>query len=173
MKRLFDIDDTGKVELDDNTYLLIPALKKVYKTKNLGWRAISYIVCMCDYNSPYRQLLPSDRHSAICGDIYGSDNHPPINSVIVKEAMERYKRLQYDPIYEQYNIYTEKLAEYNDYVRKMPIDNDNAKTLQEVMLGQEKLVNAREKLKDIILKSEEEKLQGGGGVSFLEEFNIN
>ena len=42
-----------------------------------------------------------------------------------------------------------------------------------VMLGQEKLVNAREKLKDIILKSEEEKLQGGGGVSFLEEFNIN
>ena len=138
---MFDIDDTGKVELDDNTYMLIPELSDVYKHKKLGWKAITYIVCVCDYHSPYRQLLLADRIDAVCEDIYGTKNYPPLALDIVDRAMEKYKRLQYDPIYEQYNIYTEKLAEYNDYVRKMPIESDNAKMLQEVMLGQEKLTD--------------------------------
>ena len=171
MKRLFDIDDTGKVQLEDTTYMLVPELSDVYNRKKLGWKAITYIVCVCDYHSPYRQLLLADRIDAVCEDIYGTKNYPPLSLDIVEKAMEKYKKLQSDPIYEQDNIYTEKLSEYNDYVRKMPIENDNAKMLQDVMLGQEKLVAARENLKHIILKAEDEKLQGGGGISFLEEYN--
>ena len=85
MKRLFDIDDTGKVELDDNTYMLIPELSDVYKHKKLGWKAITYIVCVCDYHSPYRQLLLADRIDAVCEDIYGTKNYPPLALDIVFE----------------------------------------------------------------------------------------
>ena len=108
MKRLFDIDDTGKVQLEDTTYMLVPELSDVYNRKKLGWKAITYIVCVCDYHSPYRQLLLADRIDAVCEDIYGTKNYPPLSLDIVEKAMEKYKKLQYDPIYEQYNIYTEK-----------------------------------------------------------------
>ena len=52
----------------------------------------------------------------------------------------------------------------------MPIGKDNAEMLGRVMKSVKDITEAREELKDLILKKEEEsKMMGGGEASLLEE----
>lgn len=172
MRRLFDVDESGKVELDDNTFLVIPELKQVYA--ELGYEYIAYIVNVCDYYSPYRQLLGKDKEETVQEDIWGKNPDKKkiakLESLIMKEAMAKYKRLQYDPHWEQYIIYTEKLVEYNELMKNTTLDKDTSHTMRTIIEGQKLLKEAREELKEIILKNEESKIHGGGEVSYLEQF---
>ena len=79
--------------------------------------------------------------------------------------------MQYDPTVEQYLVYTEKISEYNQWLRDMPVGKDNAEMLGRVMKSVKDITQARADLKDLILKKEEDsKLMGGGEASLLEEF---
>lgn len=172
MRRLFDVDEAGKVELEDNTFLVIPELKEVYK--ELGYEYIAYIVNVCDYYSPYRQLLGKDKENTVIDDIWGKNPDKKViaklDSIIMKDAMAKYKRLQYDPHWEQYITYTEKLVEYNDLMKNTPLDKNSSRDMRTIIEGQQMLKEAREELKEIILKNEESKVHGGGEASFLEQF---
>jgi regulator of sigma D len=170
LRQLFSIEVDGDVTLQDDTFVLIPELKQVHE--KLGDDYIRYIVFFCDYYSPYRQLIKSKRKEEICSDIWDlpSKKVKDIESEIVKSAVEKYKRLQYDPIMEQYIVYTEKIAEYNNFISEMPIQKDNMEALARVMKSVRDITEAREELKELILKKEEEsKMMGGGEASLLEE----
>lgn len=169
MKRLFSVDAEGDVILQDDTFMLIPELRKVYQDKKLGSDAIKWIVLMTDYRSPYRQLLEDDRNKDVTFDVYGKTQHKALDCLLVKEARDKYNRLQYDPLIDQYAVYTKKIAEYNRFIDEFQIEAATALDLNKLMLGNEKVNEAREKIKDLIMKKEEEEqISGGGDISFLE-----
>lgn len=170
MYRLFDIDSEGDVKLQDDTFLLIPELKDVYKDKNLGSKAIRWLVLVCDYESPYRQLLFEKRKQEVSLDLYGKGSVKELGSKLMLGAIDKYKSLQYEPIFEQYIIYTEKISEYNSFIRNIEVSKETAEDLQKVMLGQQKVIEARETTKELILKKREEDVIGGGGdTTFIEQ----
>ena len=170
MRQLFKIEVDGDVTLQDDTFLLIPELKALYKKH--GSKYIRYVVFMCDYKSPYRQLILNEREQEICDDVWGVEKSKVkhLDTELVKDSMVKYKRLQYDPTVEQYLVYTEKISEYNQWLRDMPIGKANAEMLGRVMKSVKDITEAREELKDLILKKEEDsKMMGGGEASLLEE----
>jgi hypothetical protein len=170
LRQLFSIEVDGDITLQDDTFVLIPELKKVHC--ELGDDYVRYIVFYCDYYSPYRQLIKSTRKEEICSDIWDSPSKKVkgIDSEIMKDAIEKYKRLQYNPLMEQYLVYTEKMAEFNKWLEDMPITKDNAEMLGRVMKAQTDIRESREELAELILKKEEEsKMMGGGEASLLEE----
>lgn len=170
MRQLFSIELDGDVKLQDDTFLLIPELRVLYD--KYGSKYVRYVVLVCDYKSPYRQLISTERGKQVCEDIWGTDisKVKHLDSEVVKGAIAKYKKLQYDPTIEQYLVYTEKIAEYNEFIRTMPILKDNAEMLSRVMKSVKDITEAREELKDLILKKEEEsKMKGGGDASLLEE----
>tara|TARA_R110002110_G_scaffold175861_1_gene379632 strand:+ start:1271 stop:1663 length:393 start_codon:yes stop_codon:yes gene_type:complete len=127
---------------------------------------------MCDYKSPYRQLILGERQNEVCDDIWKKEPKKikELDGELIKQAEVKYKRLQYDPLIEQYLVYTEKIAEYNQWLRDMPISSENAEMLGRVMKAQTDIRESREELSHLILKKEEEsKLMGGGDASLLEE----
>jgi hypothetical protein len=160
----------GDVKLQDDTFLLIPELRTLYEKH--GSKYIRYVILMCDYKSPYRQLILTNREREVCFDVWGEEKEKVkhLDSELVIKAKEKYKKLQYDPTVEQYLVYTEKISEYNQFLREMPIAKDNAEMLSRVMKAVKDITEAREELKDLILKKEEEsKMMGGGEASLLEE----
>ena len=170
MRQLFSIELDGDVTLQDDTFRLIPELRKVHE--ELGDKFIRYVVLLCDYSSPYRQMIESKRIEELCDDIFGKPvaNVKELKNEHLKTAIDKYKRLQYDPLREQYNVYTEKISEYNQYIMDMPIKSENSESLQRVMIGLEKITESREKIKKMILqKDEEDQMRGGGEASLLEE----
>ena len=170
MRQLFSIEVDGDVKLQDDTFLLIPELREVYE--KLGSEYIRYIVFTCDYQSPYRDLLPSKREEQVCDDVFDMPKKKvkELDSIILTTAKEKYKQLQYDPLREQYLVYTEKIAEFNQWLRDMPITKDNAEMLGRVMKAQTDIRESREELAQLILKKDEEsKMMGGGEASLLEE----
>lgn len=170
MRQLFSIEVDGDVKLQDDTFLLIPELRTVYE--KLGSKYIRYIVLMSDYKSPYRQLISSNRELEVCEDIWGKEPKKvkELDGELIKQAIAKYKRLQYDPLVEQYLVYTEKIAEFNEWLRNQPISKDTAEMLGRVMKAQTEIRESREELQVLILKKEEEsKMMGGGEASLLEE----
>ncbi len=170
MKNLFKIEKDGNVLLQDQTIALAPELFALYKHKDYGSRAIRWIVSMYDYNSPYRNLPEKERKEQVTTDVYGKRSFYKLEKEIVKDAANKYKKLQYDPLLEQYSVFNEKLAQFNEYVKLMPITGDNATELQKVMLGVDKIMEAREKLRKVIIArgEEDDTIHGGGELSFLE-----
>jgi len=174
MLRLFDIDSEGDVILQDDTFLLIPELRDVYKDKKLGSKAIRWLVLVCDYCSPYRRLLLDKRKEDVSLDLYDKGSVKALECDLMEAAIAKYKSLQYEPVYEQYIIYTRKIAQYNDYMDKLDVTNENAEDLQKVMIGQQKVVEAREVIRELILKKKEEEVIGGGGdTTFIEQKLLN
>mgnify|MGYP003145391645 FL=1 len=173
MKYLFDVDKEGNVLLQDKTVALVPEILAVYRHKDYGSRAIKWIVLMCDYNSPYRNLPEKEKREAVTMDMYGKRSFYKLDKEVIEKAMDKYNELQYDPLYEQYRVFNNKLIEFNEYIKNMPITGDNATELQKVMIGQDKIMDAREKLRKLILtrNEEEENIEGGGELSFLELIN--
>jgi hypothetical protein len=169
---LINIDKQGNVFLNDDSIALCPELWELYKHKDYGSRGIRYIVMMYDYKSPYRNLVEVERRESVCMDIYKRKSWYKLEKDIVYAAAEKYKKLQYDPIIEQYNVLTEKIAEYSSFIKDMDITPSNAQNLQKIMLGMEKMTESRENLMSMILSREEdENIHGGGGLSFLELIN--
>jgi len=170
LRQLFSIEDEGNIVLQDNTFLLIEEFKDIYD--KYGDNHVRYLVLVHDHYSPYRELTISEREKEVCVDVFNKtpSKVKDLRSPLMKLAIEKYKKLQYDPTVEQYKVYTEKIHEYNQWLLAMPISSDNSKTLSDAMLALEKITEAREKLKEIILKKEEEsKMMGGGEASLLEE----
>ena len=97
MARLFDIERNKIVP--DAKVLAIPTIKKIWDkdksvTKDVAFKQISYIVFLCDFHSPYRDIHDSVRSKYIIDDIY-EEAWVPDKDVL--KAIEVYKRLQETP----------------------------------------------------------------------------
>lgn len=120
MARLFDIDKS-KIILNPDV-LAIPALKKIWdrdktKDKEKAMKELSYIVFLCDFHSPYKDLRSDEKEKIIKNDIFGDDNWKGDKSI--EEAIEIYNRLQITPsmrMLQSSKIAVEKVAKWFEEV---------------------------------------------------------
>jgi hypothetical protein len=95
MARLFDIVD-AKIEPDPRV-IAIPEMKKVWsrdksKAKETAMREYSYIVFMCDFHSPYKDLANDIKEETILESVFKDKNWKP--DEVVRTAMDVYTKLQ-------------------------------------------------------------------------------
>ena len=66
--------------------------------------------------------------------------------------------------------FNEKIDEYTRFMKSVTIDEDNAESMQKVMIGIEKVLNTRQKLLDAIeRRGDRKKIKGEAKMSYLEQ----
>ena len=107
--------------------------------------------------------------SLLAGLLFFEKNrNPKYNSDVVQNAIEEYKKLQYDPLIDEYNAMCEKSYQMTKVYRSI---KPTAETLEDLNKMQEqmgKAAIARDKIKALILKDEESeaKISGTGSDDF-------
>ena len=143
---LIDIDTDGNIFIHDKGVALLPKLFKVYKDKYLGSNAVKWIVAMYDYKSPYRALPSGQRESVINSVLLDKENCPFKNKDIVKEAIEEYRKLNYDADFEEYRSMVDKSADTIKIFKEMKVTKE---TLSEVNKAQEDMAKAAKSRRDM------------------------
>ena len=88
----------------------------------------------------------------------------------IANAIKKYKELQFDPLDAQLVAFNEKIDEYTRLMRDTRINEDNAESMQKIMIGIEKVLNTRQKLLDAIeRRGSRQKIKGEAKMSYLEE----
>ena len=179
MARLFDIDK-NKIVPDANV-LAIPSLKKLWerdktKEKDDAFKEISYVVFLCDFHSPYRDIHDSERESLIINDIFKDKKWRP--DPAVKEAVKVYKKLQETPSMRLLNtarLTLDKLSGYFEQIDFKETDmygkpiysaRDLTSNLKEVGNIVKSLVNLEKQVK---LELEEQSIRGSAEIGLFED----
>ena len=97
--KLFDIIN-GTVVLNPNS-LVIPEFKALWdrdktKTKEQATKEISFVVFLCDFNSPYNSFREEDRETVVKQDFLKDEKWKPDSLIL--EAIKKYKLLQDSPL---------------------------------------------------------------------------
>ncbi len=165
---LIEIDKEGNVFLQDDSIALMPKLWAVYKDKYSGSNMVRWIVGMDDYKSPYRRLPEDERSEKLTFQIFGKRSTKKTKDKLVLEAREEYKLLQFDPMIDQYNAMSEQMFLMTQVFKSMKPTKDNLTELNDMQIKMQKAAEAREKLKEMILKDQESdtKIQGTGSEDF-------
>jgi len=178
MAKLFDIDRNKIVPNPD--VLAIPAMKKIWnrdksKTKDKAMREIAYVVFLCDFHSPYKDLRISEKEKIIIEDTFKADKWEPDD--IIKDAIEVYKKLQVTPsmrLLTASRNSVEKLSDYFDQINFKEIDNfgkpiysaiELTRNLKEVGNVVKSLTNLDKQVK---LELEEQSVRGGNKIGYFE-----
>ena len=78
--------------------------------------------------------------------------------------------MQFDPLDAQLIAFSTKIDEYTSLMRNTPINDDNAESMQKLMIGIEKVLKTRQTLLDAIeRRGKREKIAGDAGKSYLEK----
>ena len=92
------------------------------------------------------------------------------NNQFKSNSIKKYKELQFDPLDAQLIAFNEKIDEYTQLMKNVKINEDNAESMQKIMIGVEKVLNTRQKLLDAIeRRGERKKIKGEAKMSYLEE----
>lgn len=96
MGKLFDIVK-NEIQLTPEV-LAVPALYKLWerdksRNKITAKKELTYVVFLCDFKSPYKDIPYEEKDKIIRSDIFGKrSSWEP--DVLVKEALDKYKQLQ-------------------------------------------------------------------------------
>lgn len=178
MARLFDIE-RNKIVPDANI-LAIPAIKKIWnrdKTveKASALKDISYIVFLCDFHSPYKDLHELEREKHIISDLFDSTWKPDKD---IKAAVVLYKQLQETPSMRLLNTARNTLDKLSDYFNQIDFSeedimgkpkysaNDLTRNLKEVGNIVRSLANLE---KQVRLELEEQSVRGSSEIGHFEE----
>ena len=165
---LLNIDKRGEViETDDGLYA-IEEFREV--VEEFGLKGILWVALVCDYDSPYRHFVEREQVKSVSKAVFDTYNWKGIKSESVANAVRRYKELQFDPLDAQLIAFNEKIDEYTKLMRNVKINEDNAESMQKIMIGVEKVLNTRQKLLDAIeRRGERKKIKGEAKMSYLEQ----
>jgi len=165
---LIDIDKEGNVIIQDNSITLMPKLYEVYKHKRMGSDMVRWIVCIADYKSPYRRLPEEERVRTVTYNIFSKYKHSYCSDDLVLDALNEYKKLQYDPLIDQYNAMSEQMYKVTQVYRNMVPTQKNLEDLNDIAIKMEKAALARDKIKALILKDQESdaKISGTSSENF-------
>lgn len=171
---LIDIDTEGNILIHDKGVALLPKLFLVYKDKHLGSKAVKWIVAMHDYRSPYRSLPRGQRESIVNNMILEKETCSFKKKAKVKDAIEEYKKISYDPDYEEYRAMVDKSSEAIKVFNDMPVTKDNLKLVNDIQVEMGKSAKSRRDLKNAILADIESGnkmagLEGDDDLSMFEE----
>jgi len=166
---LLNLNRKGDVYKDDDGITGVPEFLKVLKADKLGADALKWIALVCDYDSPYRHFNEKERYKAVSKDTYGTYEWRGASRPEVQAALEKYKKLQFDPLDEQLRAFNVKIDPFTLFMNNMRVDEDSAESLQKIMIGIEKILKTRQSLLDAIeRRGQRQKIQGDKGLSFLE-----
>lgn len=128
MAKLFDIVK-NEVQLTPDV-LAVPAIYRLWerdkgRNKPKAKKEITYVVFLCDFKSPYKDVSYRDKEKIIRSDIFGSRSSWQPDE-LVKDAVERYKQLQKTRtmhLLDSARKAVEKLSEYFDTVNFIDTDD--------------------------------------------------
>ena len=166
---LLNLNRKGDVYRDDDGITGVPEFLKVLKAGKLGADALKWVALVCDYDSPYRHFNEKERFKAVSKDTYGTYEWRGASRPEVQAALEKYKKLQFDPLDEQLRAFNVKIDQFTLFMNNMRVNEDSAESLQKIMIGIEKILKTRQSLLDAIeRRGQRQKIQGDKGLSFLE-----
>ena len=153
--KLIEIKKDGNVFLQDNSIALMPCLWKVYKNKQLGSNQVRYIISVYDYKSPYRKFPLEVRRKQVSYAIWSKDKNPKLSNQIILDAIDEYKRFQYDPLIDQYNAMLDQAYQMNIVYKEMKPTKENFDEMNSMQEKMFKAAKAREDIKQLIMKDKE------------------
>ena len=164
---LLNIDKRGEVIQEDDGMFVIEEFKNV--VEEFGTKGMLWVALVCDYDSPYRHFVERERIKSVNKAVFNSYSWKDSKSEIIANAVLKYRELQFDPLDAQLIAFNEKIDEYTQLMRHVKINEDNAESMQKIMIGIEKVLNTRQKLLDAIeRRGERKKIKGAAKMSYLE-----
>ena len=155
------------VNVDDSVYAIKEFIEVV---EDLGIKAMLWVALVCDYDSPYRHFVERERVKSVNKAVFNKYEWKGVTNTKIANAIEKYKELQFDPLDAQLVAFNEKIDEYTRLMRDTRINEDNAESMQKIMIGIEKVLNTRQKLLDAIeRRGSRQKIKGEAKMSYLEE----
>jgi hypothetical protein len=153
--QLIEIEKDGNVFLQDKSIALMPKLFDVYKHKHMGSNGVRWIVSMYDYKSPYRRLPFEERTRQVSFNIFGKMTWSYEKDKKIQEAIEEYCKLQMNPLIEQYNAMLEMSFKITETYKAMKPTKDTISDINKLGVEMQKVAEAMEKIKELILKNQE------------------
>ena len=165
---LLNIDKRGQAVKTDDSLYAIEEFRQVVEEH--GLKGILWVALVCDYDSPYRHFVERERVKSVSKAVFDKFEWKGIKSQSIANAISKYKELQFDPLDAQLIAFNEKTDEYTRLMRTVTITEDNAESMQKIMIGIEKVLNTRQKLLDAIeRRGERKKIKGEAKMSYLEQ----
>jgi len=149
---LVDIDSGGNVFVTNKGIALAPKLFEVYKNKNMGSNMVKWIVSVEDYKSIYNRLPMAQREEEAMMNIFGNKNGYCTNKLVI-EARKEYRKFDYDPLMEQYQLMVQKSHDMNEVYRNIKPNKNNLSEILKIEADMEKSAQARERMKKIIIEN--------------------
>ena len=166
---LLKLDKRGDVIQEDDGMFAIPEFQELIEQKGYGMKAMLWVALVCDYDSPYRHFVERERIKSVSKTVFDTYNWGGIKNKKIANAISKYKELQFDPLDAQLIAFNEKIDEYTQLMRNVKINEENAESMQKIMIGIDKVLNTRQKLLDAIeRRGDRKKIQGEAKMSYLE-----
>jgi len=166
---LLKVSKKGSIHKDADSVMIIPEFVNLMKAEGMGETAMKWVALMHDYESPYRYLSIDERVKAVSKDLFDTYDWNGKKKSVLQAAVDKYKKLQFDPLDEQLIAFNAKIDQFTKYMNSMIINDDNAESLQKLMIGIEKILKTRQTLVDVIeRRGERQKIVGDKQLSFLE-----
>lgn len=161
MSYLFYIDEDRLAVLRPDCVKLCPSLSVLDENE------ILLIILVYDYHSMFRQWPEPERIRKAMIHVYGESIHGLLDEPKMKQAIEDYKSLQYDPRQEQINRLNTKVMEmYN----KLDEDQGPSATkaiIQSIQTLNDQIKSLEQEQTNVIINRGV--LKGGASLSFLED----
>jgi len=157
---------------EKSNQLLHPDAVKLFPGFNvLSHDEILFIVLAYDYCSPYSAFVEDDRLRRASLHVWADNRLDLLQKQKIKNAIEAYKGLQYNPKIELSKSYQKKINELNDAMVSMSAPDAIKKTIESINLLRKSI---RELEQEVLAVYEEEgRMVGGGERSFLETMQKN
>ena len=166
---LLKVSKKGSIHKDADSVMIIPEFVNLMKAEGMGDMAMKWVALMHDYESPYRYLSEEERAKAVDKDLFDTYDWKEKKKSVLQAAVDKYKKLQFDPLDEQLIAFNAKIDQFTKYMNSMIINDDNAESLQKLMIGIEKILKTRQTLVDVIeRRGQRQKIVGDKQLSFLE-----
>mgnify|MGYP004455490517 CR=1 FL=1 len=167
---LLNIEKRGELIKEDDGLYAIDEFRDIVETKGLGIKAMLWVALVCDYDSPYRHFVEREQVKSVSKAIFDTYDWKGVRNEKIANAIKKYKELQFDPLDAQLIAFNEKIDEYTRLMKNVKITEDNAESMQKIMIGIEKVLNTRQKLLDAIeRRGERKKIKGEAKMSYLEQ----
>ena len=165
---LIDVDTEGNIFVHDKGIALLPKMWEVYKKKGMGSNMVKWIVMVEDYKSPYRKLPIEERIAFTTGIIFEKKKYKTCEDPLVEAARKEYVSIQYDPLIDQYNAYSDQIFEMTRVYKSIKPNKENLQELNKISVELAKTSKSRDDVKALIIKDQESeiKIQGAGSENF-------
>jgi hypothetical protein len=162
---LFYLNDSNQAILHPDAIHLCPELSV------LEDKEVLIVVLAYDYKSPFRQFTEPDRKRKALIHVYGNDDRDLFQRDKIKQAVEAYNSLQYNPKIELVYTYQSKIDTLQDEFAKATDEKEISRIIKSINAIRESIRDLETEVYDEVAK--EGKIVGGRDLSFLEKWQRN